>query len=44
MFRCLRRRLVADHAARNNLEAALSSVAAGGLERGTYRNTFVCMA
>jgi type VI secretion system secreted protein VgrG len=31
------------HAARNNLEAALSSLAAGGLERGTYRNTFTCV-
>jgi type VI secretion system secreted protein VgrG len=35
--------LSVDHAARNNLEAALSSVAAGGLERGTYRNTFTCV-
>jgi type VI secretion system secreted protein VgrG len=32
-----------DHAGRNNLEAALSSTASGGLERGTYRNTFGCV-
>jgi type VI secretion system secreted protein VgrG len=35
--------LAVEHAARNNLEAALSKVAAGGLERGTYRNTFTCV-
>jgi len=35
--------LTVDHAGRNNLEAALSSVASGGLERGTYRNTFTCV-
>jgi type VI secretion system secreted protein VgrG len=35
--------LAVDHAGRNNLEAALSSIAAGGLERGTYRNTFTCV-
>jgi type VI secretion system secreted protein VgrG len=35
--------LAVDHAGRNNLEAALSQLAAGGLERGTYRNTFTCV-
>jgi type VI secretion system secreted protein VgrG len=35
--------LAVDHAGRNNLEAALSSLSAGGLERGTYRNTFTCV-
>lgn len=35
--------LAVDHAGRNNLGTALADVAAGGLERGTYRNTFTCV-
>jgi type VI secretion system secreted protein VgrG len=43
MSRCLQHQLAADHAAYNSLEAAPPSVAASGLERGTYRNTFPCV-
>jgi type VI secretion system secreted protein VgrG len=35
--------LSVDHAARNNLEVAIKSRASGGLERGTYRNSFTCV-